>query len=141
METPTELNASEAPLPEPVKCSVPGCKANRPDELEKEGVCVSHYLLAAENECSAIRREAMPATGPEPERRSEIQDYIEASAIKLVALGTGSVRLSDETKKRILTLFLSLMILRENLDRTTTSFRPRRKLPKPVPALEPVAAL
>lgn len=126
--------------PDPTKCSSYGCKAEVPDELEKEGLCVTHFLLAAENECAAIRREAMPVTGPDPKRRIEIEEYVAASASRLVSVGIGSVRLSDETKKRILTTFLSLMILRESLDRTTNCFRPRRKLSKSAPEFEPVAA-
>lgn len=126
--------------PDPTKCSSYGCKAEVPFELEKEGLCVTHFLLTAESECAAIRREAMPVTGPDPKRRTEIEEYVAASATKLVSVGTGSVRLSDETKKRILTIFLSLMILRESLDRTTNCFRPRRKLSRPEPEFEPVAA-
>lgn len=126
---------------DPNKCSFPGCAGRLPVDLEKEGLCVTHFLLAAEGECAAIRREPMAVTGPDPARRTEIENFIAESAIKLVSLGTGTVRLTDETKKRILTLFLTLMILRENIDRTTTSFQPRRKLTKPVNALEPVAAV
>lgn len=51
-----------------------------------------------------------------------------ASATKLALIGTGSVRLSDEIKKRVLTTFLTLMILRENLDRSANPFS---FLPKP----------
>ena len=140
MDSDAGTTKPEIAVSQPARCSVRGCKATRPDDLEKEGVCVPHFLEAAENDCATLRREAIPGTGLEPYRRTEIENYIAASAVKLVALGTGTVRLSDETKKRILTVFLSLMILRETLDRTTPSFQPRRKLPKPVPALEPVAA-
>lgn len=122
------------------KCSSYGCKVEVPVELEKEGLCVAHFLMTAESECAAIRREAMPVTGPDPKRRTEIEEYVSTSAAKLVSVGTGSIRLSDETKKRILTIFLSLMILRESLDRTTNCFRPRRKLSKAEPAFEAVAA-
>jgi hypothetical protein len=46
--------------------------------------------------------------------------------MKLAVIGTGSVRLSDEIKKRVLTTFLTLMILRENLDRPPNLYVPRR---------------
>jgi hypothetical protein len=111
------------------KCGFPGCGAAVPEELESEVVCVSHFLLAAENVCMAFRRETIPG-GPDAPRRTEIHDYVASSAMKLARLGTGTVRLSDETKKRILTTFLTLMILRENLDRDAQSFRPRRQLAK-----------
>jgi len=42
-------------------------------------------------------------------------------------VGTGSARLSDEIKKRVLTTFLTLMILRENLDRAAAHFTPRQR--------------
>jgi hypothetical protein len=102
-------------------------------------MCVSHFLLAAENVCAAIRRETIPP-GLDAPRRIEIQDYVAASAIKLARLGTGTLRLSDETKKRILTTFLTLMILRENLDRDSDRFQPRRQLSKTGTPSELVAA-
>lgn len=111
------------------KCGFPGCGSAVPSELESEVLCVSHFLMAAENVCTAIRRETIPG-GPDAPRRTEIHDYVASSAMKLARLGTGSVRLSDETKKRILTTFLTLMILRENLDRDMQSFHPRRQVSK-----------
>jgi len=45
--------------------------------------------------------------------------------VKLACLGTGTVRLSDEMKRRVLTTFLTLMILRENLDRAANRFLTR----------------
>jgi hypothetical protein len=106
------------------KCGIPGCGMEVPPELEAETLCISHFLLAAESVCAAIRRETV--TGwPEPLRRAEIQEYVAASAMKLARVGTGTLRLTDETKKRILTTFLTLMILRENLDRDADRFRPR----------------
>jgi hypothetical protein len=71
-----------------------------------------------------MRRETVLG-GSEPLRRVEIQEYVATSALKLARVGTGTLRLSDETKKRILTTFLTLMILRENLDRDADRFRPR----------------
>jgi hypothetical protein len=48
--------------------------------------------------------------------------------MKLALIGTGSSRLSDEIKKRVLTTFLTLMILRENLDRPADPYLPRRRI-------------
>jgi hypothetical protein len=121
------------------KCCIPGCGIAIPSELEPEMMCVSHFLLAAERVCAAIRRETIPP-GPDAPRRLEIQDYVAASAIKLARLGTGTLRLSDETKKRILTTFLTLMILRENLDRDSDRFQPRRQISKTSTSSELVAA-
>ena len=108
------------------KCCIPGCGTPVPAELETEVLCVPHFLLASESTCSAIRRETTPG-GPDARRRNEIENYVSASAVKQARLGTGSVRLSDETKKRVLTTFLTLMILRENLDRGSNRFVPRRR--------------
>jgi len=95
--------------------------------------------LAAESDCAAIRREKLPDE-PNAARRIEIDDYVAASAMKLARLGTGSQRLSDETKKRILTTFHTLMILRENLDRDSDRFWPRRQNKKSDSPSELVAA-
>jgi hypothetical protein len=106
------------------KCCIPGCGTEVPSEFELETLCISHFLLAAESVCAAMRRETVTG-GTEAPRRAEIQEYVAASAMKLARVGTGTLRLSDETKKRILTTFLTLMILRENLDRDADRFRPR----------------
>jgi hypothetical protein len=87
---------------------------------------VPHFLLSADKACTEIRHETA-ADGSSAVRRAEIESYLAASAVKLAHLGTGSVRLSDEVKKRVLTTFLTLMILRENLDRTANRFLPRQR--------------
>jgi hypothetical protein len=121
------------------KCGIPGCGVAIPAELERDALCVSHFLLAAEAACTAIRREEIPGGADNP-RRVQIQDYVSSAAMKLARLGTGKMRLSDETKKRILTAFLSLMIVRENLDRTSGVFQPRRQASKTEAPAELVAA-
>ena len=105
-----------------------------PVELETEGLCVPHFLSSAEKACTEIRREAA-AGGSSAARRAEFGDYVAASAIKLALIGTGSSRLSDEIKKRVLTTFLTLMILRENLDRPATPFLPRSRTTKTEPTV------
>jgi len=108
------------------QCCTPGCGTSVPAQLEAEGLCVPHFLLFAEKVCTEIRHETA-ADGSSAARRAEIESYLAASAVKLAHLGTGSVRLSDEVKKRVLTTFLTLMILRENLDRTANRFLPRQR--------------
>ena len=68
--------------------------------------------------------------GSNAARRAEFESYVAASAVKLALIGTGSVRLSDEIKKRVLTTFLTLMILRENLDRAPNPFLHRQRTPR-----------
>jgi hypothetical protein len=97
---------------------VPGCKAPVPAELKTEGLCVLHFLLDTEEACAKMRHET--ATGCLLDtRRTEIETYAATSATKLACFATGRLRLTDEMKKRVLTTFLTLMILRENLDRSS----------------------
>jgi hypothetical protein len=108
------------------QCCAPGCGTLVPGELETEGFCVPHFLLSAEKSCTEMRRETALG-GSNATRRVELENYVATSAVKLALIGTGSVRLSDEIKKRVLTTFLTLMILRENLDRPVNSFLPRQR--------------
>jgi hypothetical protein len=96
---------------------VPGCKAPVPAELAAEGLCVLHFLLVTEEACAKMRHETA-AGGLLDARRTEIENYAATSATKLACFATGRLRLTDEMKKRVLTTFLTLMILRENLDRS-----------------------
>lgn len=108
------------------QCCAPGCGTLVPAELEKDGFCVLHYLLSAEKACTEMRRETA-AGGSDATRRAEVESYVSSSAVKLALIGTGNVRLSDEIKNRVLTTFHTLMLLRENLDRTANPlFSPRR---------------
>jgi len=93
-----------------------------------EGVCVPHFLANAESACAEMRRETA-AGASNAARRAEVESYVAAAAVKLALVGTGSARLSDEIKKRVLTTFLTLMILRENLDRASAHFSPRQRTP------------
>jgi hypothetical protein len=122
------------------QCRIPGCGSPVPAELKTEILCIPHFLFAAESVCAAMRREtARP--GPDATRRTEIENYVAASAMKLARLGTGTVRISDETKKRLLTTFHTLMILRENLDRASNLFQPRLQASKSETPLVSAAAL
>ena len=108
-----------------IQCCVPGCGTLVPTELKSDGCCVSHFLLAADKACNEMRREA--ASGESSAARlAECETYVADAAMKLALVGTGGVRLSDDVKKRVLTTFLSLMILHENLDRPTNFYVPRR---------------
>jgi hypothetical protein len=108
------------------QCCIPGCGASVPPELELEAVCVPHFLSSAEKACAEMRRETA-AGASNAIRRAEVENYVATVAVKLALVGTGSARLSDEIKKRFLTTFLTLMILRENLDRANTQFAPRKR--------------
>ena len=96
---------------------VPGCHTQVPRELEAERLCVLHYILSVERACSGMRRETVIG-GSSPARQSEIGSYVKTTAEKLSHVAVVSPPLSDEMKKRVLTTFLTLMNLRESLDRS-----------------------
>jgi hypothetical protein len=86
-------------------------------------------------------RHETAAAGLIATRRAQIENYVATSAVKLACVGTGSLRVSDEMKRRVLTTFLTLMILRENLDRDTGHFAARVRAPKSTEATAAVLAL
>ena len=108
-----------------LSCQIAGCKTGVPEPLETEAVCVLHFLVRLEQTCDAMRRETV--TGEEtPERYQEIIRYICDRGERLSRISTSGLRLPDELKARILTGFLSLMNLRENLDRALSRSATRR---------------
>lgn len=110
----------------PASCNSPGCKAAVPAELEPERLCLLHFTLRVEGDCAAMRRET--ATGAaSAERRAEIARAIAAYGELLVRAATSGVRLADEMKARVLNTLLTLINLRENLDRAAARVRPAEK--------------
>jgi hypothetical protein len=104
-----------------------------PQELEAELLCVQHFLLGIEHDCTQLRRETAQGR-TSPTRHSEIASYVKTTAMKLTEVATGHVRLTDDYKKRILTTFLTLMNLQESLDRAAnraTTFRELRTVVVP----------
>jgi len=94
-----------------------GCSTPVPPELEAESLCILHFTLNVEQVCAAKRRELSRAR-PSHERDAEIARCVTAYALTLARVATGSCPISDEMKKRILSTFLTLMVLKESLDRT-----------------------
>jgi hypothetical protein len=119
-------------------CTQDCCKAPVPTELEIEHLCVLHFIALIENTCADMRRETTMDRTP-TNRRSEMADYIKTTAMKLSFVATGSARLTDDTKKRILTTFMTLMNLQENIERSSNRFV-RLTAPKSAPSISlPVA--
>jgi hypothetical protein len=115
-------------MPSQHSSCLPGCQANVPPELEAQHLCVGHFIASVERTCAQIRRET--ATGKVgPARKAEIEEYIRATAIKLSHVATGSVRLRDELKRRVLSTFLTLMNLQESLDRSMSRWIPELQAP------------
>lgn len=97
-------------------CSAPGCKATVPSALEGEKLCILHFTMEIERHCAEMRRETAIGRTPR-ERQVEIIGYIGGRGELLARTATSGLHLPDELKARILNTFLTLMNLRENLDR------------------------
>jgi len=100
----------------PNTCNAPGCKAAVPVQLEAQRLCILHFTMSVEEACSGMRRETAMGRTPR-ERQVEIINYIAEQGEVLARVSTGGLHLGDEMKARILNTFLTLMNLRENLDR------------------------
>jgi hypothetical protein len=97
-------------------CQSQGCKFEVPATLAEGGLCVHHYLVWLDGNCAAMRRETAPS-GATLERHDEIANFLREHGERLSRVATGGLRLSDDMKARVLNAFLSLMNLRENLER------------------------
>lgn len=98
---------------------------------------MAHFVLSVEHACASLRREAAVETAS-ASRRLEISNYAQTAAIKLCEAATGSVRLPDELKKRVLTAILNLMNLQESIDRAMSRFgqaETTSRPPSPIPVL------
>ncbi len=93
-----------------------GCTAPVPPELAPEHLCVLHFTLSIEQTCAEMRRETAGGKAT-TERQAQIAHSLAGYAITLARTAMGTQRLSDELKKRILSTFLTLMVVRENVDR------------------------
>jgi hypothetical protein len=97
-------------------CSAPGCKGSVPAPLDSQAVCLHHYVLAVERCCAEMRRETVLGRAAH-ERQVEIIQYIGEQGELLARAATSGLHLADEMKARLLNTFLTLINLRENLDR------------------------
>ena len=97
-------------------CSAPGCKGSVPAPLDSQAVCLHHYVLTVERSCAEMRRETVLGRAAH-ERQVEIIQYIGEQGELLARAATSGLHLADEMKARLLNTFLTLINLRENLDR------------------------
>jgi len=112
------------------------CNSSVPPELDSTGLCVSHFTFNVEKACAEMHRQ-IAMSGVSGERQAEITVYVGECAM-LLARVASSLALSDVLKRRVLSTFLSLMNLRETLERAGTSAAsPLRALK---PAIESVTA-
>jgi hypothetical protein len=103
-------------MPTLTACKENGCKGLVPHSLEPVCLCVLHFTLKIEKECAEMRRETVYGKTPHA-RQVEIISYIADQGEMLARASTSGLHLADEMKARILNTFLTLMNLRENLDR------------------------
>jgi len=99
-------------------CHISGCKHDVPNALAEQRLCVLHFTLSLEASCSEMRREtALGNTAHE--RQREIMGFITENGERLARVATSGLHLTDDLKARVLSTFLTLMNLRENLDRAS----------------------
>jgi hypothetical protein len=102
----------------PTACQITGCKNAAPAALADQQLCVLHYTLSIEGSCAEMRRETAMGNAPH-ERLKEIMKFLTESGERLARVATSGMPLTDDLKARILSTFLTLMNLRENLDRSS----------------------
>ena len=98
-------------------CSGLGCKAMVPSALDAEKVCVLHFAVGIDQMCAEMRRETVLGNATHA-RQAEIMLYISQRGEMLARAATSGLHMPDELKARVLNTFLTLMNLRENLDRS-----------------------
>src|SRR6266436_2385066 len=106
-------------------CKVTGCKIDSPAALAEQQLCVLHYTLSIEASCAEMRRETAMGNAPH-ERLKEIMKFLTENGERLARVATSGMPLTDDLKARILSTFLTLMNLRENLDRANMRSSPGR---------------
>jgi hypothetical protein len=112
-------------------CQIAGCKYDTPVALAEQKLCVLHFTLSLEASCAEMRRETALGNAPH-ERQREIMAFITENGERLARVSTSGLPLTDDLKARILSTFLTLMNLRENLDRSNmrSSFGRSGHLPR-----------
>ena len=115
------------------------CKLPVPKELDSVGLCVCHFTWSVEEACAEMHRQVALRQAT-IQRRAEMATYVSECAL-LLARVTSNLCLSDDLKRRILCTFLSLMNLRENLERAPSGAAPDVRVPAPglfpTPAMVP----
>src|ERR1700680_5085444 len=101
-----------------ITCHIAGCKNEVPPALADSTLCVLHFTLSLEAGCAEMRRETALGKAPQ-ERQREIMRFITEHGERLARVATSGLHLTDDLKARILSTFLTLMNLRENLDRAS----------------------
>ena len=123
--------------PSEYRACIPRCKLLVPPELDSVGLCVYHFTWSVEEACAEMHRQVALRKAT-VERRAEMATYVSECAL-LLARVTSNLCLSDDLKRRILCTFLSLMNLRENLERAPSGYA--SEIPVLVPGLFPTPSV
>ena len=97
-------------------CHITGCKHDVPAALAERRLCILHFTLSLEASCAEMRRETALGNTPH-DRQRDIMKFITENGERLARVATSGLHLTDDLKARVLSTFLCLMNLRENLDR------------------------
>lgn len=106
-------------------CHISGCKHDVPAALTERKLCILHFTLSLESSCAEMRRETALGNTPH-DRHREIMGFITENGERLARVATSGLHLTDDLKARVLSTFLTLMNLRENLDRAAMRTPPGR---------------
>jgi len=124
------------------RACIPRCELPVPTELDSVGLCVHHFTWSVEEACAEMHRQVALRKAT-VERRAEMAIYVRECAL-LLARVTSNLCLSDDLKRRILCTFLSLMNLRENLERAPGGHAPELRVFAPglfpTPAVSPIGS-
>lgn len=110
-------------------CSTTGCKATVPSQIASQGFCLLHFTLHLEHTCSDLRRETVSGHAT-AERTGEIIRFISDHGEMLARVSTSGTHMADELKARVLSTFLTLMNLRESIDRAALRMPAGRTMSK-----------
>ncbi|MGH9591999.1 MAG: hypothetical protein ACRD5L_02835 [Bryobacteraceae bacterium] len=110
-------------------CRTTGCKITVPPELEGEESCLLHFTLRLEQMAGDLRRETVTGHATH-ERQLEIIRFVANQGEMLARVSTSGLHMPDELKARVLSTFLTLMNLRESLDRAALRMPAGRTLLK-----------
>src|ERR1700682_1142423 len=98
-------------------CHISGAYRDVPAALGDQKLCILHCTLSLEASCAEMRRETALGNAPQ-DRQRDILKFITENGERLARVATSGLHLTDDLKARILSTFLTLMNLRENLDRS-----------------------
>lgn len=102
-------------------CTSSGCKAAVPVEFAAERMCIFHFTLFLEHECTEIHRETALGNASHERQVELIQKLVERGEM-LTKVAISGFPMTNEAKTRILSALLTLMNCREGMDRSALRY-------------------